>query len=336
MIGLICFVSCLAAESRAAERPVASLPAHLAESGIPTEGEIALAEGWLKAIMPDEAGKPSSQAWFDGWIGTGLPFSFCYDDQAFSAADNAWKFQRGNVQREADVETQDWSWLHAKTGLKVVWHIKRYLDYPAVDTLLTFENTGNKDTALIEDVKNLDLKLNQTQPGKAYTIHGAHGGRCGLDDFMPFSQTVHAAASRSESQSRPSLTLLRQDAEKLEIGKSILKTPLTIGDRKFEHGLGTHANSRIVIRSPKPIERFSAWVGVDHNERTRGGAGSIVFSVSTGKGELFRSKVLRGGQAAGESRRGRQGRHNALLECGRCRRRDPVRSRRLGRRRHYA
>ena len=115
---------------------------------------------------------------------------------------------------------------------------------------------------------------------------------------MPFSQTVHAAASRPESQPRPSLKLRRQDAENLEVGKSILKTPLTIGDRKFEHGLGTHANSRIVIRSPKPIERFSAWVGVDHNERTRGGAGSIVFSVSTGKGELFRSKVLRGGQAA--------------------------------------
>ena len=104
-------------------------------------------------------------------------------------------------------------------------------------------------------------------------------------------------AARPKSQSRPTLTLRRQDAEQLEVGKSILKTPLTIGTRKFEHGLGTHATSRIVIRSPKPIERFSAWVGVDHNERTRGGAGSIVFSVSTDKGELFRSKVLRGGQA---------------------------------------
>ena len=63
------------------------------------------------------------------------------------------------------------------------------------------------------------------------------------------------------------------------------------------------------IRSPKPIERFSAWVGVDYNERTRGGAGSVVFSVSTGKGELFRSKVLRGGQAPVKIDVARQGRH---------------------------
>lgn len=124
-----------------------------------------MVEGWLNTITPGEAGKPSAQAWFDAWIGTGLPFSFSYDNQAFLADGNAWKFQRENVQRSNNVQTQDWSWQHTQTGLKVVWHIKRYLDYPAVDTLLTFENTGDKDTALIEDVANLDLKLNQTTDG---------------------------------------------------------------------------------------------------------------------------------------------------------------------------
>ena len=64
------------------------------------------------------------------------------------------------------METRDLTWPHAETGLKVVWHIRRFLDYPAVDSLLTFENAGSKDTPLIEDVSNLDLKLNQTQPGK--------------------------------------------------------------------------------------------------------------------------------------------------------------------------
>ena len=81
-----------------------SSPAYLAESGTATESEVALAKGWIKTIMPDEAGKPSSQAWLDGWIGTGLPVSFYYYDQAFSADGKAWKFQRENVQREADVE----------------------------------------------------------------------------------------------------------------------------------------------------------------------------------------------------------------------------------------
>ena len=176
-------------------RPVKSLPPHLIESGIPTESEIALVDGWLKAVAAGQQGGPPAQAWFDHWIGAGLPFSFRYAGKDFTGADGAWQFHVSDVRRQADVETQDWTWLHAQTGLKATWRIKRFLDYPAVDTLLTFENTGSKNTALIEGVRNLDLKLKHAQAGKGYTVHGAHGGRCGADDFMPFTRTVVAASS---------------------------------------------------------------------------------------------------------------------------------------------
>ena len=274
---------------RAADRPVKSLPAHLLQSGIPTESEIALVEGWLKAVAAGRQGGPPAPAWFDHWIGAALPFSFRYAGEDFTGAGSAWQFHGGDVRRQADVETREWTWLHTQTGLKATWHIKRFLDYPAVDTLLTFENTGGKDTSVVEDVKNLDLKFNHSRPGKNYTIHGAHGGRCGADDFMPFTRTVAVATG-------PSLSLLRQDFEKLEINRSVIKMPLMIGGRKFEHGLGTHSVSRLCVRSPKPIVHFSAWVGVDHNERTRGGQGSVVFSVSEKDRPLFKSDVLRGGQ----------------------------------------
>ena len=178
---------------RTAQRPVKSLPAHLAESGIPTEGEIALVDGWLKALAAGQQSGPAAQAWFDRWIGTALPFSFRYDGKDFTGTSDAWQFHLSDVRRQGNVETQDWSWLHAKTGLKATWHVKRFLDYPAVDTLLTFEDAGNKDTGLIEQVQNLDLKVNHSQAGKSYTIHGAHGGRCGADDFMPFTRKVAVA-----------------------------------------------------------------------------------------------------------------------------------------------
>jgi len=74
-----------------------------------------------------------------------------------------------------------------------------------------------------------------------------------------------------------------------------MTTPLAIGSRRFEHGLGTHSLSHIRIYSPEPIERFTAWAGVDRNERTRGGQGSVVFSVAAGGHELYRSDILRGG-----------------------------------------
>ena len=94
---------------------------------------------------------------------------------------------------------------------------------------------------------------------------------------------------------RPCLQLVRQDYEQLETNRSVLKTPLKIGSRAFEQGLGTHAVSHVRAYSPEPIERFSAWVGVDANDRTREGAGSVVFSISAKRRELFRSAMLRGG-----------------------------------------
>ena len=293
----------------AAEGPVESLPAHLLQSGIPTAGELSLVENWLKAVAAGQEGPQPAEAWFDRWLATGLPFSFRYEGRNFTGAGGDWQFHRGEVRREADAESQDWIWLHAKTGLKVTWHVKRFLDYPAVDTLLTFENTGGKDTALIEDVQNLDLKLNQSQAGKRYTIHGAHGGRCGVNDFMPFTRTVAQVTG-------PSLTLLRQDFEKLEINRSVIKKPLAIGKRNFEHGLGTHSISRIRLNSPKPIAHFTAWVGVDCNDQTRGGAGSVTFSVSTEDGALFTSKVLRGGQEAVKVNLDTKGVKTLYLEVG--------------------
>jgi alpha-galactosidase len=44
------------------------------------------------------------------------------------------------------------------------------------------------------------------------------------------------------------------------------------------------------------MAKLRAWIGVDANERTQGGAGSVVFVVTVGGRELYRSGVLRGGQ----------------------------------------
>lgn len=107
-------------------------------------------------------------------------------------------------------------------------------------------------------------------------------------DLLNFPCTNSASA-------RPILSLVRQDAEQLQRNQSVTKTPLTLGQRTFKDGLGTHANSHIRILSPEPITRFRAWVGVDNNPRA--GAGSVFFTVKSEGRELFRSGVMRWGGA---------------------------------------
>ncbi|MBM3497735.1 MAG: hypothetical protein FJX74_03605 [Armatimonadetes bacterium] len=108
---------------------------------------------------------------------------------------------------------------------------------------------------------------------------------------------LNAPYAQPDAPTEPVLQLLYQQFERLERNESILHTPLRIGERTFERGLGTHARSHIRVYSPEPLARFAAWVGVDHNERTHGGAGSVVFRVAAGEAEVYRSRLLRGGEA---------------------------------------
>jgi len=71
--------------------------------------------------------------------------------------------------------------------------------------------------------------------------------------------------------------------------------PLRLGEREFTRGLFCHAVSNVVVRLPGAGKTFSALVGVDTNEQTSGGRGSVVFSVEVDGAEAFRTDVMREG-----------------------------------------
>lgn len=96
----------------------------------------------------------------------------------------------------------------------------------------------------------------------------------------------------------PGLRLMRQDFYDLTFNRSVVGGPLTIGARRFDHGIGTHAVSRIRVESPEPMERFSALVGVDNNPGTQRRFGSVEFIVEDGSRELYRSGIVKGDQEA--------------------------------------
>jgi len=71
--------------------------------------------------------------------------------------------------------------------------------------------------------------------------------------------------------------------------------PLTLGKAQYARGLYCHATSKVVVQLPGPGTAFSAVVGVDSNPDTVPGRGSVIFAVTAGGKEAFRSKVLREG-----------------------------------------
>lgn len=74
--------------------------------------------------------------------------------------------------------------------------------------------------------------------------------------------------------------------------------PLRLGSRNYRHGLFTHAPSEILVKLPGPGKQFSAFAGIDTNDQTRGGKGSVIFSVSVGSmKEVYTSAVINEGTA---------------------------------------
>jgi alpha-galactosidase len=71
--------------------------------------------------------------------------------------------------------------------------------------------------------------------------------------------------------------------------------PMHLGDRAYDRGLYCHAPSRLVVHLPSAGRSFEALAGVDTNDQTSGGRGSVVFAVRVGEDEAWRSEVMREG-----------------------------------------
>lgn len=87
-----------------------------------------------------------------------------------------------------------------------------------------------------------------------------------------------------------------QDWGAAQRDKSVTGQPISIGGKKFEHGVGTHANGMARLDLHRSASRFTAYVGVDDD------AGSDTARISfrvIGDGKtLFRTGAMRPGQAA--------------------------------------
>ena len=115
-----------------------------------------------------------------------------------------------------------------------------------------------------------------------------------MQDWASAAFTGHRPPGREPAVR---VELRRQDYNSLGFGQSCMETPIQLGQRKFKHGLGTHANSELVLHLPPGAQEFKAFVGIDNNFDTGGERGSVQFSVEIAGKEVFRTQTLRGTNA---------------------------------------
>jgi len=91
------------------------------------------------------------------------------------------------------------------------------------------------------------------------------------------------------------LTNISQSWGMPRAGRSVDDNPLTLNGAVYQHGVGTHAHSEMIIDLKAVATKFMAMVGVD-DERV--GLGSVTFEVWVDGKKKADSGIMRGGDAA--------------------------------------
>ena len=88
---------------------------------------------------------------------------------------------------------------------------------------------------------------------------------------------------------RPDIESISQDWGTLQMGLSVIKKPILLAGRTFASGLGTHADSEIVVRLPVGVRRLTGCCGVNDSPQARQFGKELVFSVEVSGKEIWHS-----------------------------------------------
>ncbi len=77
-----------------------------------------------------------------------------------------------------------------------------------------------------------------------------------------------------------------------KMGSSLRDQKICLNGRFYDSGIGTHADSELVVKSSVPLKRFRALVGVDDHINTRKYSHRVVFSVEVAGREVWQSRPL--------------------------------------------
>ncbi len=137
--------------------------------------------------------------------GIAIPFAFTYNGVSSRDLLDQWVW-RTEYRDSGDPYTQHIS-IQSPDGLQVSVEVARLPEFAAVEWQLSFKNTGDRDSGLVENIRALSLCVEYPPFVTAGTSQtGAHdnvlyygsGSDCKIDDFIPLQEVLHALANKNQ------------------------------------------------------------------------------------------------------------------------------------------
>jgi alpha-galactosidase len=143
-----------------------------------TSEEMAAANRWITENFVTGVGVP--------------PFSFKYGDQHSSDWLKTWKIEHNPKKLDENRTEQTITFTDPDIGLKVRAEAIVYSDFPALEWVLHFKNTGVSDTPILENILPLDTRMSVYDSNPI--LHYSKGALCCIDDFAPVEEILEPKA----------------------------------------------------------------------------------------------------------------------------------------------
>jgi alpha-galactosidase len=125
----------------------------------------------------------------------GPPFSFVYSGQPSASFLAEWP-SKTDKKADGDRTTRTTVYTDPATKLRVTVVYTMYKDFPAVEWVVRFKNTGATDTPIIENVLASAVRFNDWPEGLS-TLYRARGSDATRDDFGPIVDPLQSKAEIS-------------------------------------------------------------------------------------------------------------------------------------------
>jgi len=118
-------------------------------------------------------------------------FSFVYNGRESPSFLAEWKVELTEEKMDKVTSGYTLTFTDPKTMLIVRCKAMVYADFPAIEWMLEFENTGNDDTPIIEEIQAADIRLFASEHER-YILYHALGSNHGENDFAPLRDIIKA------------------------------------------------------------------------------------------------------------------------------------------------
>jgi alpha-galactosidase len=118
-----------------------------------------------------------------------LPLSFVYGGQASDDLLATWPRKTAKARLEGARTRHTLTWTDPQTGLEVRCVAVEYSYFPVAEWTVFFKNTGQADTAILENVQALDATLARGADGE-FVLHGNKGDWCVPESYEPFTVSL--------------------------------------------------------------------------------------------------------------------------------------------------